>query len=186
MNGLIKAIPLLVIVVLGVLGLKFGNSKVTEVADSTGNKNIPNSKLCEIVPNSVHDGDTVRVKCGDAIARVRFCGIDAPELKQQGGTESRDFLRNLIKTNGSTVAMIPLEQDRYGRTVAELILRPGETPEVSIQEELLKAGQARVYDQYSDCPNIEAFRLAQDIGKGKKLGIWSYNSIPPWEYRRNK
>jgi endonuclease YncB( thermonuclease family) len=186
MKGLFSAIPLLIIVVLGVFGLKGINSKVKEVADSTGNKNIPNSKICEIVPGSVHDGDTVRVKCGDAIARVRLACLDAPELKQQGGTESRDFLRNLIKTNGSEVAMIPLEQDRYGRTVAELILSPGSVPEVSIQEELLKSGNARIYEKYSDCPNISAFRLAEEIGKNKKVGIWSYNSIPPWEYRHNK
>jgi endonuclease YncB( thermonuclease family) len=188
MKGLINAIPLIVLIVLGVFGVKGIVQGIGNREQGTGNRerSTVNSQLCEIVDGSVHDGDTVRVKCGNAIARIRLACIDAPELKQEGGTESRDFLKNLIKVNGSSVAMIPLEQDKYDRTVAELILKPGSVPEVSIQEELLKAGQARIYEKYSDCPNISAFRLAEEIGKKGRKGIWSYDSIPPWEYRHNK
>jgi endonuclease YncB( thermonuclease family) len=203
MNKLINGFPLLVLVVLGVLGINQvkgtgnrdtgtgkGNTGTLTRDTGTGKGNtgtltkIPDSKLCEIVPGSIYDGDTLRVSCNGAIAKVRLACIDAPEAKQQGGIESRDFVRNLIKTNGSEVAMIPLEQDRYGRTVAELILSPDSVPEVSVQEELLKSGNARIYEQYSNCPNISAFRLAQDVGKSKKVGIWSYNSIPPWDWRK--
>jgi endonuclease YncB( thermonuclease family) len=177
----INAIPLLVLIVLGVLGVNQGLKGMGNREQGTVSKN---SLSCEIVEGSVHDGDTVRVKCGEAIARIRLACIDAPELKQEGGIESRDFLKNLINKNGSTVAMIPLEQDKYDRTVAELILKPGSVPEVSIQEELLKAGQARIYEQYSDCPNINSFRLAQDIGQKNKAGVWGYASLPPWEWRK--
>lgn len=185
MNGILKSTPLLVLLVLGVLGFKQYHGIGTGKGNTGTVTKIPDSKLCEIVSGSVYDGDTVRVKCGDAIARVRLACLDAPELKQQGGIESRDFLRNLINKHGSDVAMIPLEQDRYGRTVSELILKPGSVPEVSIQEELLKSGNARIYEQYSNCPNIQAFRLAQDIGKNNKAGVWGDpNSIPPWEFRK--
>ena len=186
MNKLFNAIPLLVLVVLGVLGVKQYQGIGTGKGNTGTVTKIPDSKLCEIVPGSIYDGDTLKVKCNGAIAKVRLACIDAPEAKQQGGIESRDFVRNLINKHGSEVAMIPLEQDRFGRTVAELVLSPGSVPEVSIQEELLKAGQARIYEKYSNCPNISAFRLAEEIGKNKKIGIWSYNSIPPWEYRHNK
>lgn len=187
--------PLIVLAVLGVLGVKqyqgigTGNTSTSSVQSreqGTGNRNSPNSLNCEVVKGSIYDGDTLRVKCGEAIAKVRLGCIDAAEKNQQGGIEARDFLRNLVNKHGSEVAMIPLEQDRYDRTVAELILKPGSDQEVSIQEELLISGNARIYEKYSNCPNIEAFRLAQDIGKSKKVGIWSYNSIPPWEYRHNK
>jgi len=121
----------------------------------------------------------------NAIAKIRLACIDAAEKNQTGGLEARDFLRNLIKKNGSEVAMIPINTDRYGRTVAELILSPGKSPEVSIQEQLLISGNARIYEQYSNCPNIQAFRLAQDIGKNNKAGVWGDpNSIPPWEFRK--
>jgi endonuclease YncB( thermonuclease family) len=193
MNGFIKSIPLLVLLVLGVLGIKgigrgtpFGEHRSGNTGTLT---KIPNSKLCEIVSGSVHDGDTVRVKCGDAIARIRLACIDSREIKQTGGVQDRNFLRSLINKHGSTVALIPLEQDRYGRTVAELILRPGETPEISVQEELLKSGHAMIYEQYaSNCPNLPAFRLAQEIAQKNKAGVWGDpNPEPPWEWRkRNK
>jgi len=189
MNGFIKSIPLLVLLVLGVLGIKGIGTGSREQEHRSGNTGtltkIPDSKLCEIVPGSIYDGDTLKVKCGEVIAKVRLCGIDSREIKMTGGTQDRDFLRNLIKANGSTVALIPLEQDRYGRTVAELILRPGETPEISVQEELLKSGHARIYPAYDDCPNINAFRLAESIGQKNKAGIWSEpNPEPPWEWRK--
>ena len=149
MNKLINGIPLLVLVVLGVFAVKgigTGNREQGVKNGEQGIVPIPDSKLCEIVPGSIYDGDTLKVKCNGAIAKVRLACIDAPEAKQQGGIESRDFVRNLINKHGSEVAMIPLEQDRFGRTVAELVLSPGSVPEVSIQEELLKAGQAKRFD----------------------------------------
>lgn len=184
MNRLINAIPLIVIVVLAVASKGTGNREQGTV--SKNSKQPPNSQLCEVIKGSIYDGDTLKVSCNGAIAKVRLACIDAPEAKQQGGIESRDFLRNLINKNGSEIALIPLEQDRYGRTVAELILKPGSDQEVSIQEELLKAGQARIYPAYDDCPNISAFTLAQEIAQKKGVGVWGYDSIPPWEFRKTQ
>ena len=192
MNKLFNAIPLLVLLVLGVLGVKqyqgMGNREqgTGNREGGIGNKTVSaNSQLCEVVKGSIYDGDTLRVKCGEAIAKVRLACVDAREMKMTGGTQDRDFLRSLINKHGSTVALIPLEQDRYGRVVAELILNLGETPEVSIQEELLKSGHARIYPAYDDCPNINAFRLAESIGQKNKAGVWSEpNPEPPWEWRR--
>jgi len=186
MNGLLKVLPLVVIVILGVLGINQvkGTGNREQGTVSKNSKQPPNSQLCKVVKDSIYDGDTLRVKCGEAIAKIRLACIDAAEKNQTGGVEARDFLRNLVNKHGSEVAMIPLEQDRYGRTVAELILKPGSDQEVSIQEELLISGNARIYEQYSDCPNISAFRTAQEIGQKNKAGVWSYNSIPPWEWRK--
>lgn len=179
MKALINAIPILVIVVLGGLAVKGtvnGDSKLSKNGESVS---------CEVVKGSIYDGDTLRVKCGESEKKVRLACIDAPEAKQEGGIKARDYLRSLINQHGSAVDIIPLEQDRYGRTVAELILAPGKLPEVSIQEEMLKSGNARIYEQYSNCPNILSFRTAEEMGKESKLGVWSYNSIPPWEWRKN-
>jgi len=186
MNKLFNVLPLLVLVVLGVFGVKGIVQGTGNREQGTGNReqSAPNSMICEVVKGSVYDGDTLRVSCNGAIAKVRLACIDAPEAKQQGGIEARDYLRSLINKHGSEVSLIPLEQDKYNRTVAELILKPGFDQEVSIQEEMLISGNARIYEQYSDCPNISAFRLAQDIGQKNKAGIWSYNSIPPWEWRK--
>jgi endonuclease YncB( thermonuclease family) len=43
---------------------------------------------------------------------VRFCGIDAPELAQPLGKESRDYLKQLV--GSGSVRMIAVEKDKYG------------------------------------------------------------------------
>ena len=43
----------------------------------------------------VHDGDTLTIKSGATRTKVRLAGIDAPELNQFFGVESRNSLRSL-------------------------------------------------------------------------------------------
>ena len=57
--------------------------------------------------------------------KIRFCGIDGPERDQAGGIESRDHLRSLIAQGDGSVIVVPVEVDRYGRTVAELFIPVG-------------------------------------------------------------
>ena len=47
-----------------------------------------------VKPGSIYDGDTLRVVKGNQELKIRFCGIDAPELKQTLGVEARDYLRS--------------------------------------------------------------------------------------------
>jgi endonuclease YncB( thermonuclease family) len=75
----------------------------------------------EVVANSIHDGDTLRVRSSDGqVLKVRFACIDAPELKQPLGEESRNHLRSFINEAGGKVKLQIIETDRYGRSVAEL------------------------------------------------------------------
>ena len=67
----------------------------------------------------VSDGDTVAVKkiennkeTGNLI-KVRLYGIDAPELKQDYGYTSKEFLMKLIR--GKIVRIEGNKNDRYGR-----------------------------------------------------------------------
>jgi endonuclease YncB( thermonuclease family) len=47
----------------------------------------------EVVANSIYDGDTLRVRSsGGQVLTIRFACVDAPELKQPLGQESRNYL----------------------------------------------------------------------------------------------
>ena len=73
---------------------------------------IPQNKQSEIwiiKPNSIYDGDTLRVINGAEELKVRFCGIDAPEKDQPLGIESRDHLRSLIDQGDGTVYLIRID-----------------------------------------------------------------------------
>ena len=62
----------------------------------------------------VIDGDTIYVlDSNNQRKKVRFWGIDAPELTQRDGAQSGRFLATLI--GGQPITIKILETDRYGR-----------------------------------------------------------------------
>ncbi len=83
------------------------------------------SQIAQLVlPGSIYDGDTLRVNLNGTETRIRLCGIDAPERDQPLGIASRGHLRSLIDRGNGSIVVVPVEQDRYGRTVAELYVQP--------------------------------------------------------------
>ena len=100
---------------------------------------------------SIHDGDTLKAQKDGIVQRIRFCGIDAPEVSQPLGKDSRDYLRSLISLN-KFVQISIVDSDRYGRKIGEIFLASNGT-EKFINEEMTKAGMAYSYDKYKNCPN---------------------------------
>lgn len=144
------------------------------------------SRRCEVVANSIYDGDTFRVRCDNREQKIRLCGIDAPEAKQPLGIESRNYLRSLVASSQGQVIVIEMDRDKYGRSVAEVLL---ESPsgEQSVQEEMLKAGMAYHYKQYSgNCHNRDVFDTAEEMGRSTGRGVWRFpnGGERPWNYRK--
>ena len=93
---------------------------------------------------STGDGDTLTVKGNGEQFTVRLSCIDAPESTQRGGQASADRLKELLP-QGTNVELRTIEQDRYGRTIAEAYKNGA-----SVNLQLVQEGQAVVYDQYLD------------------------------------
>ena len=141
----------------------------------------------QVKKGSIYDGDTLRVVRGNEEKKIRFCGIDAPEIKQPLGIQSRDYLRSLIAKGDSTIYVLEVEEDRYGRTVAELFmpLKDSSGQEIHLNTEMIMAGMAWHYEQYSDnCPNQYGFEIAESIAKDEKVGVYSGSHQEPWEWRK--
>lgn len=184
MNKFIKAIPLLAIAILGYFSL----TKAQPVSFLPENKrdlvssDMPtNLAEYEVVAKSVHDGDTLRVRSQSGnVLKVRFACIDAPELKQPLGEESRNYLRSIISKGNNKVKLQPITVDRYGRTVAQLWNNSG-----LIQSQMTVAGMAYGYAQYKkDCPNWSSIESTQTQAQNEKLGIWKSPQQKPWDYRK--
>ena len=139
-----------------------------------------------IVEGSVYDGDTLRVTDGKSETKLRFCGIDAPEKNQTGGIESRDHLRSLIARGDGSVTVVPIETDRYGRTVAELFIPVGGEEEIHLNTQMVLDGHAYHYAQYSStCPNKDAIARAEERAKAQSIGLWvNPQAERPWDYRK--
>lgn len=68
---------------------------------------------------SVTDGDTVKIACPDGNChKIRLYGIDAPEIKQEGGAPARDYLNGLL--GAGMVQVTRCGSDRYGRIVGKI------------------------------------------------------------------
>ena len=72
------------------------------------------------VVTRVTDGDTVWVQPlqGGDVHKVRLLGIDAPEICQTWGIQSRDALHAVLQ--GQTVEVLGHHRDTYGRLLAQL------------------------------------------------------------------
>jgi micrococcal nuclease len=193
MKKLLNAIPLFVASALLAYSCSRSPQNNTITNQNLETSNFPKSSEVWRVAetrDAIHDGDTIRLTNGSQELKVRFCGIDAPELKQQLGIASRDYLRSLIAKGDGTIYVTPIEKDRYGRTVAELFVPlKDRDDDIFLNGEMVRAGYAWHYQQYSDdCPNQQAIAVAEDMAKSAKAGVWANpNSQPPWEWRkRNK
>ena len=126
----------------------------------------------------VVDGDTIHLN-GE---KIRFTGIDTPELKQtcikEGiidscGLTAKEILIEKIADN--KVECISEGKDQYKRTLAECFVN-----DESLSSYLVRSGYAFAYRKYS-----KKFIKDEDYARLNKLGMWSMEFVYPWDFRRN-
>ena len=126
----------------------------------------------------IKDGDTFEVLYDNQPERVRLAEIDCPEKAQAFGTKAKQYASDLCF--GKTVTGTNTGRDRYERIVGTVVTDDG----VNVNEELVKAGFAWHYKQYSDSRLLEEY---EQQAREQKLGLWSAKRpVAPWDYRRNK
>ena len=126
----------------------------------------------------VVDGDTI-VLNGE---KIRFLGIDTPELKQTCLKDSEEVRCGMIakkllvkKIGNNTPICIGEKKDFYKRTLAECFIN-GE----SLSKFLVRRGYAFAYRKYST-----KFIKDEDFAKANKLGMWSMTFQYPWDFRKD-
>jgi endonuclease YncB( thermonuclease family) len=125
------------------------------------------------------DGDTIHLN-GE---KIRFIGIDTPELKQTclkegikdicGVTAKKILIDKIGKDN---VECISEGKDQYKRTLAECFVN-----NESLSSYLVRSGYAFAYRRYS-----KKFIPDEDYARINKIGMWSMEFNYPWDYRKSK
>ena len=124
------------------------------------------------------DGDTIHLN-GE---KIRFTGIDTPELKQtclkEGvkdpcGVIAKQILINKIGNNN--VECISEGKDQYKRTLAECFVN-----NESLSSYLVRSGYAFAYRGYS-----KKFIPDEDYARINKIGMWNMIFDFPWDFRKN-
>ena len=125
----------------------------------------------------ITDGDTIKIN-GE---KIRFSGIDAPELKQTCikqrvnvpcGITAKQIL--LDKIANKKIVCIREGKDQYKRTLAECFVN-----DESLSSYLVKRGYAFAFRKYS-----KKFVRDENYARKNKLGMWSMNFEMPWQYRK--
>jgi endonuclease YncB( thermonuclease family) len=123
------------------------------------------------------DGDTIHLND----EKIRFTGIDTPELKQTCkknskiiycGIEARQLL--IDKIGKDKVICVREGKDRYKRTLAECFVN-----DLSLSRYLVREGYAFAYRKYS-----KKFINDEDFAKKNNMGMWSMNFEYPWDWRK--
>jgi len=129
---------------------------------------------------SVADGDTLTVFTQEgARRRIRLYGVDCPESLQAGGAEATSFTRSEALFADAEIKV--MDTDKYGRSVALVILPDGRT----LNEELIRNGHAWVYANYCRIPQCAKWRVLEREARINKRGLWaSPNPLPPWAWRK--
>jgi endonuclease YncB( thermonuclease family) len=131
----------------------------------------------------VADGDTAEVQLQSGAIKVRFYGIDAPERDQPHGKDAGFALRQLIV--GKEVDLLPVEQDRYDRLVAVVMLG-----ERNVNLDMVARGNAWAFRQYlGDFADDPLYCQWEATAREQKLGLWRLpenQRRAPWEWRHRK
>ena len=136
------------------------------------------------VTYNISFADNLKIIDGDTIVlngeKVRFSGIDAPELKQtciqndekvECGLSAKMLL---VKKIGNNIPKCISEgKDVYKRTIAECFVN-GE----SLSKFLVRSGYAFAYRKYSN-----KFIKDEEFAKTNKLGMWAMTFQYPWDFR---
>jgi endonuclease YncB( thermonuclease family) len=122
----------------------------------------------------VTDGDTFIFQSDSCKYKIRMLGIDAPEMSQTYGADSRYWLSTYMHKPGTIVLK---NIDKYGRHVATLYIN-----NININQLSVRLGKSWYAPQFY---KNSAFAYAMDSAKSESKGLWIYsNPIPPWVYRK--
>ena len=131
---------------------------------------------------SVGDGDTLRVQAGGRSITIRLACIDAPETAQAPwGQQSRAYLMQRLP-RGREVSIQPHTNDRYGRTVAEVI------SDININLVMVEDGQAFAYRRYLSGCDAREYLDAEFRASRHRYGVWQVEGgiTRPWDFRRGR
>lgn len=130
---------------------------------------------------AVHDGDTITLKNESDQKKIRLAGIDAPELNQPYGVESRAALREAVIDK--QVQIETTKTDKYGRVVGKVIV---DGQDINLKQ--VQSGMAWAYREYlKELSKVDKALYLETEAQSKAIaaGLWrDSNPVEPWIWRK--
>jgi micrococcal nuclease len=122
----------------------------------------------------VVDGDTIHVRLGDRVEKVRYIGVNTPEVhhprkgEEPGGREAAALNRALVDGRRVRLELDAQVRDRHGRLLAYVWV--GET---MINAELVRRGYAQVMTVPPNVRHQALFLGLQREARAAERGLWT-------------
>lgn len=117
------------------------------------------------------DGDTIWVKIGDESSKVRYIGINAPEITSDDcfGKEATEKNRQLVEGKKVRLEKDVSKTDQYDRLLRYVFLEDG----TFINEVLVRTGYAHAVTYPPDVRYQHQFLKAEGEARSNNRGLWS-------------
>jgi micrococcal nuclease len=127
----------------------------------------------------VTDGDSIEVDVNGVAFRVRYIGMDTPEMNDEPLAEEAR-LKNIELVAGKSIWMIRdlSEADRYGRLLRYVI-----ADGIFVNRELVLLGLARAGYFPPDLACLTDLRAAEKEAKAARRGMWGLLGSPTYATR---
>jgi micrococcal nuclease len=134
----------------------------------------------EAIVLHVDDGDTIDVRIDGRVERVRYIGIDAPEVAHegaggaQGGEAAARVNRALLRGGNVRLELDQERRDRYGRLLAYVW-----TGSTMVNLEMVRLGYARALTIPPNVRYTRRFLSAEASAERALLGLWGEGALRP-------
>ena len=121
----------------------------------------------------VVDGDTIHVRVGERVEKVRYIGVNTPEVhhprkgEEPGGRDAMAINRTLVERRHVRLETDVQARDRYGRLLAYVWV--GET---MVNAELVRRGYAQVMTIPPNVRHQALFVKLQREAREGARGLW--------------
>jgi micrococcal nuclease len=133
---------------------------------------------CAVV--HVVDGDTIHVQCDARVEKVRYIGIDAPEIhhptwgEEPGGREAAALNRRLVGGRHVRLELDVRARDQYGRLLAYVW-----AGDLMVNAEVVRLGYAQVMTVPPNVRYQTLFLKLQREARAAGRGLWAASSPTP-------
>ena len=122
----------------------------------------------------VVDGDTIHVRLPDRVEKVRYIGVNTPEVhhptrgEEPGGRQAAEVNRTLVEGRRVRLELDVRTRDRYGRLLAYVWLG-----DVMVNAELVRLGYAQVMTVPPNVRHQALFVTLQRAARTARRGLWA-------------
>ncbi len=120
------------------------------------------------------DGDTIHVRVGERLEKVRYIGVNTPELhhprkgEEPGGRAAAAVNRDLLSGRRVRLELDAQSRDRYGRLLAYVWV-----DDIMVNAELVRRGFAQVMTVPPNVRHQALFLKLQREAREAGRGLWA-------------